>query len=76
MIEIDRHPKFKDGSVLRSWDPYVGYTGGEEEMAAYLRRHPELARKAGQSAVTVARNNPDLARQAAQGAAEQRQQPV
>eukprot|EP01138_Halocafeteria_seosinensis_P010875 gb/GECG01011108.1/.p1 GENE.gb/GECG01011108.1/~~gb/GECG01011108.1/.p1 ORF type:complete len:235 (+),score=25.44 gb/GECG01011108.1/:1-705(+) len=68
------HPKFRDGSVSRSWDPFVTYTGGEEEMVAYLKRNPELARKAGSSVATAARNNPELARSAYEGATHQQQQ--
>jgi hypothetical protein len=63
------HPAFKTGKLSTRDNPYATYTGGEGEMANYLRRNPDLVRKAGASAVRVARDNPELARQAASGAA-------
>ena len=62
------HPAFKDGRLKHGMDPYATYTGGTEEMAEYLRQHPELARKTGEGALRVAASNPQLARQAVAGA--------
>ena len=62
------HPAFRSGELSAKGDPYGGYTGGEQEMLAYLKSNPELAKKAGAAAVKVAQNNPDLAMQVAAGA--------
>ena len=62
------HPAFRTGELSAHGDPFGGYTGGEQEMLAYLKSNPELAKKAGAAAVKVAQNNPDLAMQVAAGA--------
>lgn len=56
---ICRHPAFQTGgSMSASDDPYAHYTGGEAEVADYVRKNPELARKAMKKGVAVARDNP------------------
>lgn len=62
------HPAFRTGELSASSDPFGGYTGGEQEMLAYLKSNPELAKKAGSAAVKVAQQNPELAMQVAAGA--------
>lgn len=62
---IKFHPGFKASGITADSDPYSTYTGGEEEMKAYLRAHPDLTRKALGAGVTVAQQNPALAQQVA-----------
>ena len=63
------HPAFTSGRITASSDPYTSYVGGEKVMVQYLKENPDIARRAGASAVQFARDNPDVARQAAAGAA-------
>jgi hypothetical protein len=63
------HPAFKTGELTATGDPYGGYTGGETEMLAYLKKNPQLAQKAGTAAANFARDNPEVAQQALSGAA-------
>jgi len=63
------HPAFTSGRITASSDPYTSYVGGERVMVQYLKENPDIARRAGASAVQFARDNPDVARQAAAGAA-------
>ena len=65
------HPSFKSGELSATGDPFGGYTGGEGEMLAYLKKNPALAQKAGAAAVTFAKENPDVAVQVATAAAAQ-----
>jgi len=62
------HPAFKTGELSAMGDPYGGYTGGESEMLAYLKKNPQLAAKAGSAAVTFARDNQEAAAAVRQGA--------
>jgi len=59
------HPAFRSGELSAGGDPFGGYSGGEQEMLAYLKANPELAKKAGAAAVSVAQHNPGLAMQVA-----------
>jgi len=59
------HPAFRSGELSAATDPFGGYSGGEQEMLAYLKANPQLAAKAGAAAVTVAQHNPQLAMQVA-----------
>ena len=54
------HPSFRSGELSATGDPYGGYTGGEGEMLAYLKKNPALAQKVGGAAVTFAKDNPDV----------------
>jgi hypothetical protein len=65
------HPSFRSGELSAMGDPFGGYTGGEGEMLAYLKKNPALAQKAGAAAVTFAKDNPDVAMQVASAAAAQ-----
>jgi len=65
------HPAFKTGELSAKGDPYGGYSGGEAEMLDFLKRNPQLAQKAGQSAAAFAAENPDVAQAAVSGAAGQ-----
>lgn len=62
------HPAFRSGELSAHSDPFGGYSGGEQEMLAYLKSNPKLAQQAGSAAVKIAQNNPDLALQVAAGA--------
>lgn len=66
------HPSFRSGELSAAGNPYGGYTGGESEMLAYLKKNPQLAQKATGAAVTFAQNNPDVAMQVATAAAQPR----
>jgi hypothetical protein len=63
------HPAFRSGELSATGDPFGGYTGGEQEMLAYLKSNPKLAQQAGSAAVKLAAQNPDLAMQVAAGSA-------
>lgn len=62
------HPGFKAAGINASDDPYSTYTGGDDEMKAYLRNHPQLAQKALKAGVSVAQQNPAVAAQVATAA--------
>lgn len=55
------HPAFRNGEMSATSDPFGGYTGGDEELVAYLKANPELSRRAGVAAVGLAQHNPELA---------------
>lgn len=62
------HPAFRSGELSATSDPFGGYSGGEQEMLAYLKSNPKLAQQAGSAAVKVAASNQELAMQVAAGA--------
>jgi len=61
------HPAFRNGELTAMGDPYGGYTGGETEMLAYLKKNPQMAQRASAAAVQFAASNPEVALQAASG---------
>lgn len=64
------HPAFKKGGRFHAHaDPFKGMSTGEQEVAAYLRKNPDVAVRVGSTAAKVAASNPDLARDAMRGAA-------
>ena len=64
------HPAFhKGGRFHKHTDPFKSMTTGEEEVAAYLRKNPDLAVRVGATAARAAASHPDLARKAMEGAA-------
>ena len=56
------HPAFRTGEISANSDPFGGYSGGEDEMLAYLKANPQLAKKAGSAAVSIAQHNPEVSR--------------
>ena len=54
------HPAFRSGEMSMSSDPFGGYSGGEDEMLAYLKANPQLAQKAGSAVVSIAQHNPEV----------------
>ena len=50
-------------------DPTQGYTTGDAEAVAFLKAHPELAKKAATTGVNYAKENPDVVRGAMTSAA-------
>lgn len=54
------HPAFRTGEISAKSDPFGGYSGGEDEMLAYLKANPQLAKQAGSAAVSIAQHNPEV----------------
>eukprot|EP01029_Cantina_marsupialis_P009774 TRINITY_DN22606_c0_g1_i1.p1 TRINITY_DN22606_c0_g1~~TRINITY_DN22606_c0_g1_i1.p1 ORF type:complete len:205 (-),score=33.29 TRINITY_DN22606_c0_g1_i1:203-817(-) len=58
------HPVFTSGELSLTDNPYASYTAGEEDMRAYLRAHPQIAKKVVTTSVNLAKNNPEIAKSA------------
>lgn len=63
------HPAFrKGGSLHGAADPFSGMSTAESEVAAYVRKNPDVAMKVGSTAAKAAASNPEFTKQAMAGA--------